>query len=104
MPEHDGRVIIRNQYLPKPGKFKHVLNLRKRASEVRTSLGAKRGQVFSEDGGTGNVYVVWQCEYRSPQDRRDDVALVKKSKEFTEIRQQLRQAVDRFDRSTKEVV
>jgi hypothetical protein len=57
------RIVERTQYYAKPGLAAEVLDIRRKASAVRVSIGLPAGEIFvKHPGGDGSEPdVAWQC-------------------------------------------
>src|SRR5215469_8602123 len=87
------RVVERTHYYAKPGLAAEVLDVRRKASAVRVSIGLPAGEIFVKyPGGDGSEPdVAWQCTFA-------DLAARAASAEFESVRVQMRQLYARFER------
>src|SRR5262244_3313627 len=79
------RIVERTQYYAKPGLAAEVLDIRRKASAVRVSIGLPAGEILvKHPGGDGSEPdVAWQCTFA-------DVAARAASAEFESVRVQMR--------------
>ena len=70
------RVVERTHYYAKPGLAAEVLDVRRKASAVRVSIGLPAGEIFVKyPGGDGSEPdVAWQCTFADVAARDADVA------------------------------
>ncbi|MBD2705853.1 hypothetical protein IC229_34970 [Spirosoma sp. BT702] len=91
-------ILVQNHYYPKPGKEDEVYKWRLHASEVRSKLGLPKGRVLKKLNGTGGPFVIWECEYPSPEARQKDVAVLDQSEEFKQVQAHMTTLLDKFER------
>ena len=93
-------IVERTHYYAKPGLAAEVLDVRRKASAVRLSIGLPAGEIFvKHSGGDGSEPdVVWQCTFASVAARDADLAARAASVEFESVRVQMRQLYTRFER------
>ena len=93
IPTNATMIVERTQYFAKPGLAAEVLDLRRKASAVRLSIGLPAGEIFvKHPGGDGSEPdVAWQCTFA-------DVAARAASAEFESVRVQMRKLYARFER------
>ena len=94
------RVVERTHYYAKPGLAAEVLDVRRKASAVRVSIGLPAGEIFVKyPGGDGSeLDVAWQCTFADVAAREADLAARAASAEFESVRVQMRQLYARFER------
>ena len=93
-------IFERTQYFAKPGLAAEVLDLRRKASAVRLSIGLPAGEIFvKHPGGDGSEPdVAWQCTFADVAARDADLAARAASAEFESVRVQMRKLYARFER------
>lgn len=96
-------ILVQNHYFPKPGNEAAVYALRLRASAVRDSLGLPKGRVLKKRSGEGGPFVIWECEYPSPEARERDVAQLDQSDEFRRVQARMGTLLDKFERFVFEI-
>jgi hypothetical protein len=84
----------------KPGLATEVLDVRRKASAVRLSIGLPAGEIFVKyPGGDGSEPdVAWQCTFADVAARDADLAARAASVEFESVRVQMRKLYARFER------
>jgi hypothetical protein len=91
------RIVERTQYYATPGLADEVLDVRRKASAVRLSIGLPTGEIFvkhpSRDGSEPDV--AWQCIFADLAARDADLAA---SAHFERVRVQMRKLLARFER------
>ena len=94
------RIVERTQYYAKPGLAAEVLDVRRKASAVRVSIGLPAGEIFvKHPGGDGSEPdVAWQCTFADAAAREADLAARAASAEFESVRVQMRKLYARFER------
>jgi hypothetical protein len=94
------RIVERTQYYAKPGLAAEVLDVRRKASGVRVSIGLPAGEIFvKHPGGDGSEPdVAWQCTFADAASRDADLAARAASAEFESVRVQMRKLYARFER------
>jgi hypothetical protein len=94
------RIVERTQYYAKPGLAAEVLEIRRKASAVRVSIGLPAGEILiKHPGGDGSEPdVVWQCTFADLTARDADLAARAASAEFESVRVQMRKLYARFER------
>jgi hypothetical protein len=77
-----------------------VLDVRRKASVVRLSIGLPAGEIFVKSpGGDGSEPdVAWQCTFADVAARDADLAARAASAEFESVRVQMRKLYARFER------
>ena len=92
-------LVERTNYFARPGRQGDVLRIRRRASEVRVSLGLPAGTIFAkvEPGGDGPD-VCWECSYPSEAAHAADMAARAASADFDAVRDEMRAVIARFER------
>ena len=95
-----GAIVERTHYYAKPGLAAEVLDLRRKASAVRLSIGLPAGEIFvKHPGGDGSEPdVAWQCTFADVAARDADLAARAASAEFESVRVQMRKLYARFER------
>ena len=93
-------IVERTQDFAKPGLAAEVLDLRRKASAVRLSIGLPAGEIFvKHPGGDGSEPdVAWQCTFADAAAREADLAERAESAAFESIRVQMRKLLLRFER------
>lgn len=92
-------ITERTVYLPKPDSFDEVLATRRRASEVRRSIGLRPGEISIESDGDGQpVRVQWQCSFRDEAAHTADLDARAASADFEAVREAMRGLIDTFER------
>ena len=93
-------IVERTHYYAKPGLAAEVLDVRRKASAVRLSIGLPAGEIFvKHPGGDGSEPdVVWQCTFANVAARDADLATRAASAEFENVRVQMRKLYTRFER------
>lgn len=92
-------ITERTVYLPKPGKLDAVLATRRRASEIRRSIGLRAGEISVESGEDGTpVRIQWQCSFADEATRKADLDARSASSEFEDIRKTMTALIDDFRR------
>jgi hypothetical protein len=100
IPTNATMIVERTQYFAKPGLAAEVLDLRRKASAVRLSIGLPAGEIFvKHPGGDGSEPdVAWQCTFADVAARDADLAARAASAEFESVRVQMRKLLARFER------
>src|SRR5215510_9701544 len=100
IPTNATMIVERTQYFAKPGLAAEVLDLRRKASAVRLSIGLPAGEIFvKHPGGDGSEPdVAWQCTFADVAARDADLAARAASAEFESVRVQMRKLYARFER------
>ena len=93
-------IVERTQYFAKPRLAAEVLDVRRKASAVRLSIGLPAGEIFvKHPGGDGSEPdVAWQCIFADVAARDADLAARAASAEFESVRVQMRKLYARFER------
>ena len=91
-------IVERTHYYAKPGLVDEVLAIRRRASLVRIALGLHAGRIRTKAGGDGPD-VSWDCSFASEAEHAVDLAARARSAEFAVVREEMRAAIERFERS-----
>src|SRR5262245_18733191 len=87
IPTNDTMIVERTQYFAKPGLAAEVLDLRRKASAVRLSIGLPAGEIFVKHPGDGSEPdVAWQCTFADVAARDADLAARAASAEFESVR------------------
>jgi dienelactone hydrolase len=90
-------IVERTHYYAKPGLSERVLALRRRASLLRITLGLTAGKIRTKSDGDGPD-VSWECSFVGEAEHAADFAARANSAEFSAVREEMRAAIDRFDR------
>ena len=92
-------VVERTHYYAKTGRAAEVLATRRRASEVRISLGLPYGWILvkAEPVGEGPD-VTWECAFPDAAAHARDLEARAGSPEFTAVRARMTALIDRFER------
>jgi hypothetical protein len=100
IPTNAPLIVERTQYFAKPGLAAEVLDVRRKASAVRLSIGLPAGEIFvKHPGGDGSEPdVAWQCTFADVAARDADLAARAASAEFESVRVQMRKLYARFER------
>ena len=100
IPTNVTLIVERTQYFAKPGLAAEVLDVRRKASAVRLSIGLPAGEIFvKHPGGDGSEPdVAWQCTFADLAARDADLAARAASAEFESVRVQMRKLYARFER------
>jgi hypothetical protein len=108
IPSGASRIVERTNYYAKPdlaaevlnGNCSPLLNVRRKASAVRLSIGLPAGEIFvKHPGGDGSEPdVAWQCTFADAAARDADLAARAASAEFESVRVQMRKLYARFER------
>ena len=100
IPNNVTLIVERTQYFAKPGLAAEVLDVRRKASAVRLSIGLPAGEIFvKHPGGDGSEPdVAWQCTFADVAARDADLAARAASAEFESVRVQMRKLYARFER------
>jgi hypothetical protein len=100
IPTNATLIVERTQYFAKPGLAAEVLDVRRKASAVRLSIGLPAGEIFvKHPGGDGSEPdVAWQCTFADVAARDADLAARAASAEFESVRVQMRKLYARFER------
>jgi len=93
------RIVERTQYYAKAGLAAEVLDIRRKASDVRVSIGLLAGEILvKHPGGDGSEPdVVWQCTFADLAARDANLAARAVSTEFESVRVQMRKLYARFE-------
>jgi hypothetical protein len=94
------RIVERTQYYAKPGLAAEVLDIRRKASAVRVSIGLPAGEILiKHPGGDGSEPdVVWQCTFADLAARDADLGGRGERGEGGGGRVQMRKLYARFER------
>ena len=100
IPTNATLIVERTQYFAKPGLAAEVLDVRRKASAVRLSIGLPAGEILvNHPGGDGSEPdVAWQCTFADVAARDADLAARAASAEFESVRVQMRKLYARFER------
>ena len=90
-------IVERTHYYAKPGLAERVLAIRRRASLLRISLGLTAGRIRTKTDGDGPD-VSWECAFPGEAEHAADLAARANSAEFSAVREEMRTAIDRFER------
>ena len=90
-------IVERTHYYAKPGLSERVLAIRRRASLVRIALGLDAGRIRTKTGGDGPD-VSWECAFPGEAEHAGDLAARANSAEFAAVREEMRAAIERFER------
>ena len=100
IPSNSIKIVERTHYFAKPGLAAEVLEIRRKASAVRLSIGLPAGEIFvKHPGGDGREPdVAWQCVFVDAAAREADLAARAASPAFESARMQMRKLYARFER------
>ena len=100
IPTNAPLIVERTQYFAKPGLAAEVLDVRRKASAVRLSIGLPAGEIFVKHpaGDGSEPDVAWQCTFADVAARDADLAARAASAEFESVRVQMRKLYARFER------
>lgn len=106
VPTNTVMIVERTQYFARPGLAAEVLDVRRRASAVRVSIGLPAGEIFVKHaGGDGSEPdVAWQCTFADAAAREEDLAARAASAAFESVRLQMRKLYARFERQVFSIV
>ena len=106
IPTNATMIVERTHYYAKPGLAAEVLDVRRKASTVRLSIGLPAGEIFvKHPGGDGSeADVAWQCTFADVAARDADLAARAASAEFESVRVQMRKLYARFERQVFAIV
>ncbi len=90
-------IVERTHYYAKPGLSEQVLALRRRASLLRIALGLTAGRIRTKTDGDGPD-VSWECAFVGEAEHAADFAARANSAEYSAVREEMRAAIDRFER------
>ncbi len=91
--------IERTNYTAKPGRAADVLQVRRRASEIRIQLGLPAGTIYQRHAGvTEGPDVEWQCGFPTLAANEQDMAARAASPAFAAVREEMHAVVDHFER------
>jgi dienelactone hydrolase len=92
-------LVERTHYYAKPGRAGEVLATRRRASEVRVSLGLPHGRILAkvDEGGDGPD-VTWECAFPDAAAHARDLSARDHSPAFAAVRTRMTGLIDRFER------
>jgi len=91
-------LVERTLYFSKPGHAADVLDVRRRASRVRTDLGLPAGTIFVARGESDAPDVSWECRFSSEEAHRRDLDARDRSEAFSRIREEMQGHRARFER------
>ena len=92
-------LVERTHYYAKPGRAADVLATRRRASEVRVSLGLPHGRILAKADPSGDgPDVTWECAFPDATAHAQDLAVRDQSPAFAEVRARMTALIDRFER------
>jgi dienelactone hydrolase len=92
-------IVERTHYWAKPGLAADVLANRRRACEVRVSIGLPAGTIRTRlPGSADGPDVAWEVAYRDEAARERDLAARAASPEFEAVRARMTTLIDRFER------
>jgi hypothetical protein len=100
IPTNATMIVERTQYFAKPGLAADVLDLRRKASAVRLSIGLPAGEIFVKhpNGDGSEPDVAWQCTFGDAAAREADLTARAASAAFESVRVQMRKLLERFER------
>jgi hypothetical protein len=106
VPTNAVMIVERTQYFARPGLAAEVLDMRRKASAVRVSIGLPAGEIFvKHPGGDGSEPdVAWQCSFAGAAAREADLAARAASAAFESVRVQMRKLYARFERQVFAIV
>jgi len=90
-------IVERTHYYAKPGLVEQVLATRRRACLVRIAIGLPAGRIRVKAGGDGPD-VSWECAFPGEVEHAADLAARAASPEFEAVREEMRAAIERFER------
>ena len=90
-------LIEATSYFAKPGRVDEVLEMRRRGTRLRLTLGLRPGRILSKIGD-GGPDVRWECQFASQADFDADLAARDASLEFGEQRRLMGALLERFER------
>src|SRR5262245_25506269 len=100
IPTNAIMIVERTHYFAKPGLAAEVLDMRRKASAVRVSIGLPACEIFvkhpSGDGSEPDV--AWQCAFADAAAHAADLAARAASAEFESVRARMRTLYARFER------
>lgn len=92
-------LVERTHYHAKPGRTAEVLATRRRASEVRVTLGLQPGRILAKaDPGGDGPDVTWECAFPDAAAHAQDLEARGQSPEFGVVRVRMTALIDRFER------
>ena len=92
-------LVERTHYYAKPGRAAEVLAARRRASEVRVTLGLQPGRILAKaDPGGDGPDVTWECAFPDAAAHARDLEARGQSPEFGAVRARMTALIDRFER------
>jgi hypothetical protein len=100
VPTNAIMIVERAHYFAKPGLAAEVLDLRRKASSVRLSIGLPAGEIFVKHprGDGSEPDVAWQCTFADAAAREADLAARTASTTFESVRVEMRKLLARFER------
>jgi hypothetical protein len=90
-------IIEVTNYFARPGLAADVLSTRRKASDIRHSLGLPRGNIFLREEGSGPD-VRWECVFPNRDEYDRDRQIRKTSKKFDENKEFMHSLLQRFER------
>ncbi len=91
--------VERTSYWAKPGNAEQVLAVRRRASQIRVSLGLPAGTIFVKASGQAEgPDVQWECIFHSLEEQARDLNARDTSADFQRIRDEMGAVRERFER------
>lgn len=111
----DHKIVVENNYYPKPGKFEEVLTLRIAASKLLKEFGLSPGKITvarqTKDSAKGKqaevAAIVWSCEYKNLVALEKEISsltLEQESRFQKEILQKMKTHTTRHKRTSSYVV
>ena len=98
-------ILERTHYYAKPGLQDRVLAIRRRACDVRLSLGLPAGVIrVKADATADGPDVAWECAFADEAAHRADLAARGASPDFEAVRAEMRAAILRFERLCESAV
>jgi dienelactone hydrolase len=95
----DAMILERTHYFAKDGRAADVLDIRRRASQIRVRLGLPAGRIFASAGeGSDQPDVVWECVFPDAEAHEADLAARAASADFATIRAEMSAATKAFSR------
>lgn len=92
-------LIERTHYYAKSGRAAEVLATRRRASEIRVTLGLPHGRILAKaDPRADGPDVTWECTFPDAAAQAEDLAARGRSPEFEAVRARMTTLIDRFER------
>lgn len=98
-------IIERTHYYARPGKRDEVVAIRRRACEVRVSIGLSAGTIrVKADPAFDGPDVSWECAFQDKMAHDADLRARKESRDFEAVRKVMTSLIERFERLCEERV